>query len=139
MDDRHGFSFLPSAATIVAGTVAAPRFPLTAATSQKNGATLGGIGVGEKEALRTWVHRTWLRQLATWRGMTGEVVNAVAEAYPTPRALYNALRSVSDSSFFFVMRFIQPVGNLKTVLGEIVRQFLLSPTLSLVSCVRGYI
>nr|CDS26080.1 crossover junction endonuclease EME1 [Hymenolepis microstoma] len=94
LDDRHGFSFLPSAANTVAGAVAAPRFPLTAVATLKNGATLVGIGVNQKEALRSWAHRTWLRQLATWRGMTGEVVNAVAEAYPTPRALYNALRNI---------------------------------------------
>ncbi|KAM7533292.1 hypothetical protein Aperf_G00000119637 [Anoplocephala perfoliata] len=98
LDERHGFSFLPSAATTVAGAVAAPRFPLAAATLRKNTTTSGRIGGSEKEALRAWVHRTWLRQLATWRGMTGEVVNAVAEAYPTPRALYNALRSASGSN-----------------------------------------
>lgn len=56
-----------------------------------------GIGASQKEALRSWAHRTWLRQLATWRGMTGEVVNAVAEAYPTPRALYNALKNISST------------------------------------------
>ncbi|VDN98784.1 unnamed protein product [Rodentolepis nana] len=96
LDDRHGFSFLPTAANTVAGAVAAPRFPLTAMTSLNKGATQVGFGVNQKEALRSWAHRTWLRQLATWRGMTGEVVNAVAEAYPTPRALFNALRHLSS-------------------------------------------
>ncbi|VDL59413.1 unnamed protein product [Hymenolepis diminuta] len=96
LDDRHGFSFLPSAVNVVQSAVTAPRFPLPTTTTRKNGTTLVGIGANQKEALRSWAHRTWLRQLATWRGMTGEVVNAVAEAYPTPRALYNALKNISS-------------------------------------------
>ncbi|CDI97193.1 crossover junction endonuclease EME1 [Echinococcus multilocularis] len=87
LDNRHGFSFLPVSATTVAGAVAAPRFPLTT--------TCRGNGFKEADVVRAWVHQTWLRQLATWRGMAGEVVHAVAEAYPTPRALFNALNESS--------------------------------------------
>lgn len=106
LDDRHGFSFLPSAAaTTVTGTVNAPRFPLTSLTTRKVGTTVVGIGADQKEAIRSWAHRTWLRQLATWRGMTGEVVSAVAEAYPTPRALFNALRNTSSRSLYFYFIF----------------------------------
>ncbi|VDM35338.1 unnamed protein product [Hydatigera taeniaeformis] len=97
LDDRHGFSFLPASATTVAGAVAAPRFPLTAACR--------GIGFNEGEVVRAWAHQTWLRQLATWRGMTGEVVHAVAEAFPTPRALFNAVNDVSGGSTYFVAHF----------------------------------
>ncbi|KAL5104357.1 Crossover junction endonuclease EME1 [Taenia crassiceps] len=87
LDDRYGFSFLPASATTVAGAAAAPRFPLTTACRD--------FGVREEEVVRAWVHQTWLRQLATWRGMTGEVVHAVAEAFPTPRALFDAIHEAS--------------------------------------------
>ena len=90
LDNRNGFSFLPASASTVSGAVAAPRFPL--AGNRK--AVIGNT----EEVIRAWVHRTWLRQLATWRGMTGEVTCAVAEAYPTPRALFNALRDGSDDT-----------------------------------------
>ncbi|VDD79528.1 unnamed protein product [Mesocestoides corti] len=86
-DARNGFSFLPS--TVVTPGAGAPtRFPklLSTATLQ------------ETEAIRSWVSRTWLRQLSTWRGLTGEITNAVASAYPTPRALYEALNQDGPSS-----------------------------------------
>lgn len=79
----------------MAGAVAAPRFPLTAACR--------GAGFNEGEVVRAWVHQTWLRQLATWRGMTGEVANAVAEAFPTPRALFNALHEASGGELFIIV------------------------------------
>lgn len=87
MGITNGLSFVPTTVRRTGMSNTIPRRDLVCATStsEVESVRLWNAAVG------AWVRRTWMAQLGQWKGVTGEIANAIAAVYPTPRAMHDAI------------------------------------------------